>query len=84
MTTMNYFYENYSLIIIFIALFFLNLCLHECWARIDKTFKSIITETKNNNYGLIDKQVTTSELALNPQKLDLLLYNAALFSLLNV
>ncbi|CAK5039359.1 unnamed protein product [Meloidogyne enterolobii] len=79
---MNYSYENYSILVIIVILFTLNLYCRECWAKINKTFTKITTTIQKKNELGEQQRIATSKLELNPEKLDLLLYNVAIFSLL--
>nr|CAD2185963.1 unnamed protein product [Meloidogyne enterolobii] len=81
---MNYSYENYSILFIIVILFPLNLYCRECWARINKTFTKITTTIQKKDGMGEQQRIATSKLELNPEKLDLLLYNVAIFSLLKV
>uniref|UniRef100_A0A1I8AX51 Uncharacterized protein n=1 Tax=Meloidogyne hapla TaxID=6305 RepID=A0A1I8AX51_MELHA len=76
---MNYSYENYSTLVIFLVLCTFSLYCKECWARINRTFIKITTK---NNEIVEQQRIATSKLEINPEKLDLLLYNVAIFCLL--
>ncbi|KAF7639502.1 hypothetical protein Mgra_00001181 [Meloidogyne graminicola] len=80
---MNYSFENYLLFNFFMALCSFNLIFRECWAKINRTYTRITSAKIRNNHDVFEqKRVVTNELALNPEKLDLLLYNIAIFCLL--